>query len=90
MRYALREGEEVVRKLESLAFGISEPGFIFIRWRNGVEGKICRNARPNLERRSEASMRIVHKYFGVFVKCQGQPPISYLVSWHAACGELFN
>ena len=39
-----------------------------------MEGKICRNARPNLERRSEASMRIVHKYFGSFVKCQGQTP----------------
>ena len=29
MRYALTEGEEVVRGSKSLAFGISEPGFIF-------------------------------------------------------------
>ena len=46
MRYALREGDEVVRGSKSLAFEMTKPGFIFGRWRNGVEGKICRKARP--------------------------------------------
>jgi hypothetical protein len=59
MRYALKEGGDVEGNLESLAFGISEPGFIFfvggeMEWRGkfvGMQELRCSGHVPH-ERRS--------------------------------------